>query len=63
MNIEKNIKELENILAQMEKETISIEQGMELYTNAMALLRSTQNRLSEIEQKVEQIDSEVAPED
>ena len=63
MNIEKNIKELENILAQMEKETISIEQGMELYTNAMALLRSTQNRLSEIEQKVEQIDSEVARED
>ena len=63
MNIEKNIKELENILAQMEKETISIEQGMELYTNAVALLRSTQNRLSEIEQKVEQIDSEVAPED
>ena len=63
MNIEKNIKELENILAQMEAETISIEQGMELYTNAVALLRSTQNRLSEIEQKVEQIDSEVAPED
>ncbi|NQY03304.1 MAG: exodeoxyribonuclease VII small subunit [Halieaceae bacterium] len=63
MNIEKNIKELENILAQMEKETISIEQGMELYTNAVALLRSTQNRLSEIEQKVEQIDSEVARED
>ena len=43
MNIEKNIKELENILAQMEKETISIEQGMELYTNAVALLRSTLN--------------------
>ena len=63
MNIERNIKELENILAQMEKETISIEQGMELYTNAMALLRSTQNRLSEIEQKVEQIDSEVARDD
>ena len=63
MNIEKNIKELEKILAQMEKETISIEQGMGLYTNAVALLRSTQNRLSEIEQKVEQIDSEVPPED
>ena len=58
MDIEKNIKKLEAILERMEKETVSIEESMALYTEAVTLLRTTQDRLSEIEQKIINLDDD-----
>ncbi|GHD39366.1 exodeoxyribonuclease VII small subunit [Parahalioglobus pacificus] len=58
MDIEKNIKKLEAILEKMEKETVSIEESMALYTEAVTLLRTTQDRLSEIEQKIINLDDD-----
>jgi len=53
INIEKLLKELESIVAKMEDDSLNLEDSLEYYEKGIALVKSAQESLKKIEQRVQ----------
>ena len=53
INIEKLLKELESIVVKMEDDSLNLEDSIESYEKGIALVKSAQESLMKIEQRVQ----------
>jgi len=52
MLLEETFTELENVIVNLEKENISLEEAFDFYKNGVELLKSCKEKLDEVEKKV-----------
>ena len=53
INIEKLLKELESIVAKMEDDSLNLEDSLKFYEKGITLVKSAQESLKKIEQRVQ----------
>ncbi|MDO4435648.1 MAG: exodeoxyribonuclease VII small subunit [Cardiobacteriaceae bacterium] len=52
MNYEHNLRQLEHIIAQLERGELPLEEALQTYEQGIALLRSCQSQLKQAEQRI-----------
>lgn len=55
LKFEEKIKELENIINELENGEVGLEESFDKYTNAMKLVKECDKQLNEVEEKISKI--------
>ena len=63
LNLEKLLSELESIVNKMEEDDLNIEESLKSYEKGIKLIKSAQDKLKKIEQKVELLSKDGVLED
>ena len=63
LNLEKLLRELESIVSKMEEDDLNIEESLKSYEKGIKLIKSAQDKLKKIEQKVELLSKDGVLED
>ena len=58
LSLEEHFNEIELLLADMERDDISLEKSFELYEKGMKLLKSCNEKIDKVEKKVQILDKE-----
>ena len=58
LSLEEHFNEIEMLLADMERDDISLEKSFELYEKGMKLLKSCNEKIDKVEKKVQILDKE-----
>ena len=58
MSLEEHFSELESLLADMEKDDVSLEKSFELYEKGMKLLKTCNDKIDKVEKKVQILNKE-----
>tara|TARA_B100000035_G_scaffold258526_1_gene228873 strand:+ start:700 stop:921 length:222 start_codon:yes stop_codon:yes gene_type:complete len=63
LNLEKLLSELDSIVSKMEEDDLNIEESLKSYEKGIKLIKSAQDKLKKIEQKVELLSKDGVLED
>jgi exodeoxyribonuclease VII small subunit len=61
--LEEDFRKLDTLLADMEKDDIGIEEAFSKYTEGMQLIKSCNDRIDQVEKKVQQLSDDLKTED